>query len=138
MKFQQKFTSFLRSSPYPRPFISRSASEKSNTVSMLHEVASFLSGGVPEHLFRQLICHSRFGKPLCDIKSYTKVLYLHGKLSESKEKPFLTFCIQKVSADRGQHLQHASRRPIKIQIKPPFVGRWPIYRGRIKRRRLPV
>ena len=62
MQLHNKFSSFLRAQPYPRPFNSCSSSEKSNNVSILHDVTCFLSGGDPTSLYNYLCSNSHIGK----------------------------------------------------------------------------
>ena len=58
-----KISTLLRSHPYPS-FNSQSPSQKSTTISMLHEYASQLSGQDPRLLYNYLLFDSHVGKRL--------------------------------------------------------------------------
>ena len=64
MRLHTRLTSLLRNHPYQRPFNSRSASYKSAAVTMVHELASHLSGQQPGDLYQYFSSHSRIGKEI--------------------------------------------------------------------------
>ena len=64
MRFNNKFTALLRSHPYSRPFESRSPSQKSEAVRLLHQLTTHLSCGDPQQLYNYFFQHSRIANSL--------------------------------------------------------------------------
>ena len=64
MRFNDKFIDLLRSHPYSRPFGSRSPSQKSEAVGLLHQLASHISCGDHQQLYKYFLHKSRISKTL--------------------------------------------------------------------------
>ena len=64
MRFNNRFTALLRSHPYTRPFESRSPSQKSEAVGLLHQLASHVTCGDPQQLYKYFLQHCRIAKSL--------------------------------------------------------------------------
>ena len=62
INLKRKFSTLLRSHPYSLPLNSYSSSQKSLATSILHDVASHLSGNQPNQLYDYFFNHSHIGK----------------------------------------------------------------------------